>query len=184
MRQYVCAVHTLNSTLEQLPPAFDANLKIPDSQMMDILAFNFPRSHRELMTDQDFDAQTATTDQFVEICECAKSEESIRSKPRRHDQHDDSSEDESPIKKSTKKHHSTDSFESKKWLPHFCKEHGPKTTHDSKNCKVIHGSKKSNDWKKKETSDSTDYKSKYKKKSRELNLLQLETKKEKAKWTK
>ena len=50
--------------------------------------------------------------------------------------------------------------------------------------KVIHCSKKPNAWKKKETSNSIDYKSKHKKKSRELNLLQLETKKEKAKWTK
>ena len=50
--------------------------------------------------------------------------------------------------------------------------HGPNTTHDSKDCKVINGSKKTNDWKKKDTSDSTDYKSKYKKKTRELNLLQ------------
>jgi hypothetical protein len=38
-----------------------------------------------------------------------------------------------------------------------------------------------NDWKKKDTS-SSDYKAKYK--HRELNLLQLETKGEKAKWTK
>ena len=44
--------------------------------------------------------------------------------------------------------------------------------HDSKDCKVIHGSKKEpNNWKKKETSNSTDYKSKYKRKTRELNLL-------------
>ena len=40
------------------------------------------------------------------------------------------------------------------------------------------------DWKKKDTSSSTDYKAKYKKKHRELNLVQMETKKEKAKWTK
>ena len=40
------------------------------------------------------------------------------------------------------------------------------------------------DWKKKDTSNSTDYNSKYKKKTCVLNLLQLETKEEKAKWTK
>ena len=83
-----------------------------------------------------------------------------------------------------KKHRTSDYAKSKR-LPFYCKEHGPNTTHDSKDCKVLNRNRKEpNDWKKKDTSNSTDYKVKYKKKHRELNLLQLETKKEKAKWMK
>jgi hypothetical protein len=53
-------------------------------------------------------------------------------------------------------------------------------------CKVLLNGGRKDNWKKKDTSESKywDYKSKYKKKHAELNLLQRETKKEKAKWTK
>jgi hypothetical protein len=57
MRCYVGAVHTLNNALEQLPPSFDATQKILDQDMMDILASNAPKKHKELMTDQGFDPQ-------------------------------------------------------------------------------------------------------------------------------
>ena len=130
-----------------------------------------------------FDAQTAPTDEFVEICERAENKEALRSNKARRD-HDDSSDDERPRRKTMKKHCTSEHTKSKR-LPFYCKEHGPNTTHDSKDCKVLNGTRKEpNDWKKKNTSNSTDYKSKYKKKTRELNLLQLETKKEKAKWMK
>ena len=162
----------MDNMIGQLPPGIEANQKILDPDIMDILVSNAPKSHRELMTDQGFDAQTATTDQFVEICGGAETKEALRSnKLRRYDQDDSSPEDERLTRKPTKKHCKADSFKNK-WLPYYCKEHGSNTMHDSKDCKVIHGSKKEpNNWKKKETSNSTDYKSKYKRKTRELNLL-------------
>ena len=177
-RRYVGAVNTLNNALEQLPPSFDASQKILDQDMMDILASNAPKSHKELMTDQGFDPQTATTDQFVEICERAECKEALRTKHDRNRSEDDSSEDERPSKKSNKKRTSVP-YKAKR-APYFCKEHGPNTTHDSKDCKVLSGKK---DWKKKDTFEKSEYKNKYKKKTRELNLLQKETRKEKAKWT-
>ena len=115
--------------------------------MMDILASNAPKTHKELMTDQGFDPQTATTDQFVEICERAESKAALRTKNDRNRSDDDSSEAERPSKKSNKKR-TTVSYKDKR-APYFCKEHGPKnTTHDSKDCKVLSGKK---DWKKKDT---------------------------------
>ena len=180
-RRYVGAVHTLNNALEQLPPSFDASQKILDQDMMDILASNAPKKHKELMTDQGFDPQTATTDQFVEICERAESKAALRTKNDRNRSDDDSSEEERPSKKSNKKR-TTESYKDKR-ASHFCREHGPNTTHDSKDCKVLTGNK-SKDWKKKDTFEKSEYKNKYKKKTRELNLLQKETRKEKAKWTK
>ena len=78
-RQYVGAIHTLNNTLKQLPPSFNASQKIPDSNM-DILASNAPKSHKELMiTDQGLDPQTATIDHFMEICERAETKEALQS---------------------------------------------------------------------------------------------------------
>ena len=63
-----------------------------------------------------------------------------------------------------KKHRTSDYIKSKR-LPFYCKEHSPNTTHNSKDCKVFNGNRKDpNDWMKKDTSNSTDYKAKYKKK--------------------
>ena len=45
-RQYVSAVHTLNNMIRQLPPAFEANQKILDPDIMDILVSNAPKLHR------------------------------------------------------------------------------------------------------------------------------------------
>ena len=168
--------------IRQLPPAFEANQKILEPDLIDILVSKAPKSHRELMVDQGFNPQTATTDEFVEICERAESKDALRSNRKRSD--DDSSEDECPTRKAMKKNRTSDYAKSKR-LPFYCKEHGPNTTHDSKDCKVLNGNRKEpNDWKKKDTSRSMDYKAKYKKKHCELNLLQLDTKREKAKWTK
>jgi hypothetical protein len=117
----------------QLPPAFEANQKILDPDIMDILVSNAPQSHWELMTDQGFDAQTATTDQFeqfVEICERAETKEALRNNTGRCD-HDDSSDDERPTRKTTKKHRTTEHTKSKR-LPFHCKEHDPNTTHGSR----------------------------------------------------
>jgi hypothetical protein len=184
-RQYVGAVHTLNQTLEKLPPAFNAAQKIPALDLMDILASKAPKSHKELMTDHGFDPQTATTADFVEICERAETKENLRhSKHSRFESDDDSSRDERHNK--TKKHKKEKSSTTNK-APFFCKLHGPNTTHDSKTCKVLNGQDEKPDWKKKNSGDTNkykDYASKYKKKAKELHFLQIEAKKEKSKWAK
>ena len=76
-RQYVGAVQTLNEKMEDLPPAFSEAQKIPAADMMDILASKAPKAHKELMTDHGFDPQTATQEQFVEICERAETKEQL-----------------------------------------------------------------------------------------------------------
>ena len=67
----------------------------------------------------------------------------------------------------------------------FCKEHGANHSHNSKDCKVLNDPNRDTYKKKPNNPDKyKDYKSKYQKKHAELNLLQSETKKEKAKWIK
>jgi hypothetical protein len=185
-RQYVGAVATLNDTLAKLPPAFDASQKIPDTDIMDIMASKAPKNFKELMTDHGFDPQTATTATFVEICERAETKEAIQKRrPSKYDSDDDSSVDERPRHKQKLHKKPRNSYSARKEF--YCKEHGPNSTHDTKDCKVIKGRLEGkSDWKKKDTSEGrySDYKSKYKKKHAELNLLQRETKREKARWIK
>jgi hypothetical protein len=180
-RQYVGAVATLNETLAKLPPGFDAAQKIPDTDIMDIMASKAPKNHKELMTDHGFDPQTATTETFVEICERAETKEAIQKRPSKCSSDDDSDNHERHSKKAKKKPKYSQSARRE----YYCREHGPNSTHDSKDCKVLIAAKKEN-WQKKDKSEHkySDYKSKYKKKHAELNLLQMETKREKAKWTK
>ena len=177
-RQYVGAVATLNETLVKLPPGFNVQQKLATSDIMDIMASRAPKNHKNLMTDHGFDPHTATTDEFIELCERAETKEAIKAS--KYDSSDDSSEDERPKKKNKKP--KTNQSARREF---FCKEHGPNTTHDSKDCKVLNGAKKDS-WKKKDTSENkySDYKQKYKKKHAELNILQRETKREKAKWAK
>jgi hypothetical protein len=181
-RQYVGAVATLNDTLSKLPPAFDDLQKVSDIDMMDILASKAPKGHKELMTDHGFDPQTATTAEFVEICERAETKEALQTRKKSHDSDDDSSDDEVQRPKKPRKKAKTSSYHNSRERSEFCcEEHGPNPT-----CKVLLNRGGKDNWKKKDASESkhSDYKSKCKKKHAELNLLQKETKKEKVKWTK
>jgi hypothetical protein len=67
--------------------------------------------------------------------------------------------------------------------PHYCKEHGPNSTHDSVDCKTIKG-RKGEMPKKTWAAKNKDYKEKYKSKHRELNMLQEDLKRSSDKWKK
>jgi hypothetical protein len=177
-RQYVGAVATLNDTLAKLPPAFDATQKLSDIDILDIMASKAPPTHKDLLTEHGFNTQTGTTIQFVELCERAESKDAKR-RPNQNESDDDDSDPNRRTKKARRKpkHRERTEF--------FCKEHGPNGSHNSKDCKVLLDTKRDT-WKKKPHNSERykDYKSKYQKKHAELNLLQNETKKEKAKWIK
>jgi hypothetical protein len=96
-----------------------------------------------------------------------------------------SSDEDSPSKK--RKPSKAKNFRSQDRKEFYCKEHGPNSTHNSSDCKVIHGrSSDKQAWKSKDKSENkySDYKAKYKNKSRELHILQTEAKEAKVKWTK
>jgi hypothetical protein len=179
-RQHIGAVSTLNETLTKLPPNFNARQKIPDTDIMDIMALKAPSSHKELMTDHGFDPQMATLEELVEICERQETKEAIRKRPVYTSDSDSSVEAPRHKKKKYQKNPKPD-----KRQDFCCKEHGPNPTHDTIDCKVLNGRKKK-DWKDKDKSETkySDYRSKCRKKHAELNLLQAQAKKEKAKWKK
>jgi hypothetical protein len=185
-RQYVGAVNALNMKFEELPPAFDAAQKIPETELLDILASKAKRSHKELLTDHGFDPHTEDIDKFVEICERAETKEALSKKSdrsRRFESDDDSDQSVGYKKKPKKRPHRPATGHSN----YYCSYHGNNNTHDSKNCKVLLAEKEGKpDWKKKSKDGKgyKDYKSKYAKKTKELNILQSETKLMKKKWIK
>jgi hypothetical protein len=186
-RQHVGAAATSNDTLSKLPPVFDDLQKVSDTDMMDVLASKAPKGHKELMTDHGFDQQTATTAEFAEICERAETKEAPQTRKQSHDSDDDSSDDEAQRPKKPRKKAKTSSYHNSRERSEFhCEEHGPNPTHNTSACKVLLNRGGEDNWKKKDASESkhSDCKSKHKKKHAELNLLQKETNKEKAKWTK
>jgi hypothetical protein len=132
------------------------------------------------MTDHGFDPQTATLEEFVEICERQETKEAIRKRPACTSDSDSSVEELRHKKKKHQKNPKPD-----KRQEFCCKEHGPNPAHDSIDCKVLKGRKKK-DWKDKDESENkySDYKLKHKKKHAELDLLQMQAKQEKAKWKK
>jgi hypothetical protein len=172
--------------LEKLLPAFNATQKIPALDIMDILASKAPKPHRELMTDHGFDSQMATTEELVEICECAETKENVscskNSKNVQFKSGNASLNNKRHKQKKQKKKLTTTR------APFFCKLHDSNTSHASINYKVLNArSKQKLDWKRKNldgVNKYKDYQSKYKKNTQKLHLLHIETKKEKAKWTK
>ena len=181
-RQYVGAVETLNDTLAQMPPNYDATQKLSALDIMDIMASKAPQSHKDLMTEHGFDPQTATTEKFVELCERAENRDSKR-KPK----YDDMSEEDSGSERENRKNKKKPKYRERK-RDFFCKKHGPNNSHDSKDCKHL---KDPGNYYASKKLLNADEKSKYKRKQHELHILQRETtqakestKREKEKWIK
>jgi hypothetical protein len=123
----------------------------------------------------------------VEISERAETKKTVQEERKRYFNSKDmsSSDDDSPSKKGkpTKARNFRSSQDRKEF---YCKEHGPNSTHNSSDCKVIHGrSSDKQAWKNKDKPEKhAEHRSKHKNKARELNILRLEAKEAKAKWTK
>ncbi len=202
-RKYVGAVGTLNETLKELPPLYDASQKIADQELLDILASKAPTSHKAMMIEHGFDPQSATLQQFVEFSERAETKQALQ-----HHYDKDASESDNSYKKVARKGKSSkskhDSYKSRedthkgksrsaKELEFYCSYHKANDSHDTVKCKVLNGEK---DYKKKtsfaddknkrdnkERHRSSD-KAKYKSKSRDLNVLQEQLEGQKQKFKK
>jgi hypothetical protein len=185
-RQYVGAVHTLNETLAKLPPLFNSTQKIPETELLDILASKAPTRHKAIMIEHGFDPQTASIEEFVEISERAETKEALESKSGTEKQYsyasDSSNKKPSRSMKSRKKYEDQPQRERKEF---YCKQHGPNSTHNSRECKTLINQDKpkwnSNDNNKRDYNDS---KSKYKNKIRDMNAIHQEAHDEKEKWIK
>jgi hypothetical protein len=136
---------------------------------MDIVASEAPKTHKGLMMDHGFDPQTASTANFVKICKRAEIQDSIQLKCSSNCWRDDSSDnDERRSKKFKKKARTAQAIRQE----FCCREHGPNSTHGSKDCEVLNGAKKEVHEKKDSSeSECSDCKWKHKRKHAGLSLL-------------
>ena len=64
-RQYVVFVRDLNSSMAQMPPLFDKNQQLDESELVDSLANKAPRRHKAMLISQGFNPDTGDLETFV-----------------------------------------------------------------------------------------------------------------------
>ena len=57
-RQYVGLVRNINSRMAQMPPLFDKNQQLDESELVDSLANKVPISHKVVLISQGFNPET------------------------------------------------------------------------------------------------------------------------------
>ena len=135
-RQYVGLVHDINSRMAQMPPLFDENQQLDESELVDYIANKFPRIHKAMLISQGFNLETGDLAIFVEHCEQAKTTDNIAmdkfsaseedSNTKRHKKRSKSKECEENGKKRHKKNSSL-----------YCSLHGENKSHTSREWKVL-----------------------------------------------
>ena len=123
VRNYYQNLMRMNT--EELPnlPPFHANQSITNDKMTDIILFGTPKSWQNEMDRQGFNPMDKALHEVVDFMENIETVEEPE-KPK-----------SNPNKDSKKKNSS--SSNNKKKPTHFCTEHGPNYTHDTKDCKVL-----------------------------------------------
>ena len=159
MSQYVGLVHDLNARMDQLPPLFEDSNKLDEAEFVDSLTNKAPRSHNAMLISQGFKPETRDLETFVEHCERAETTDNIaRANSAASD------EDSEPRKKKRLK--SKDEHGKKRQKQHsklYWSLRGKNTSHTSRECKVLKAKgKKKPKFSKKD----------YKKKAREVNILE------------
>ena len=76
-RQYMELVCNLNLRMAQMPPLFDENQQLDESELMDSLANKVPRSHKAMLILQGFNPKTGDLETFVEHCKQSETTDNI-----------------------------------------------------------------------------------------------------------
>ena len=135
-RRYVGLVRHLNSRMAQMPPMFDKNQKLDESELVDSLSKKAPRSHKAMLILQGFNPETGYLENFVEHCEQAEITDNIsvakfsasyeNSDTKRHKKCSKFKEREDNGKKHRKKNSSL-----------YCSLHGENKSHTSRECNIL-----------------------------------------------
>ena len=170
-RQYVGLVRDLNSRMAQLPPLFEDSQMLDESELVDSLANKAPITHKAMLISKGFNPETANIETFVEHCERAETTNDIAGT-----KFAASDEDSDPRKKKRTKS-KDDHGKKRKKRPNkmYLSLHGDNTIHTSWECNVLKSKGKEN---------PKFSKRDFKKKSREINLLEKKASQEKAKYLK
>ena len=170
-RQYVGLVCNLNSRMAQLPPLSEDSQMLDESELVDSLANKAPRTHKEMLISQGFKPETTNLETFIKHCERAETTDNIaRAKFAA------SGEGSEP---SNKKRTKSKDYHGKKHKKRSVKMyyflHGDNTSHISRECNVLKSKGK----------EKTKFSQKdFKKKSREINLLENKDSQQKSKYLK
>ena len=161
-RQYVGLVRDLNSRMTQFPPFFQEIHKLDESELVDSLSNKVPRSHKAMLISQGFNTETKDLETFVDHCERAETTDNIaRAKFT-------ASDGDSDTKKKKKRLKSKDEHSKKRQKQHsklYCSIHGENTSHTTRECNVFKAKGK----------EKPKFSKKgYKRKSKEVNLLEKE----------
>ena len=160
-------VHDLNSRMAQMPPLFNDNQLLDESEVVDYLANKAPRSHKEIMISQDFIPETGDLATFVKHCERAETIDNIAmAKSSTSNEDSDTIKNKKCYKKTKEREDSGKKRRKNSSL--YCSLHWENNCHTSRECTFL----KARDSEK----DKSKYRNKdYKKSFNELNILQAET---------
>ena len=76
-RNYVGLVRDINSRMAHMPPLFDENQQLDESELVDYLANKSPRSYKAMLIYQGFNPETGDLENFVGHCEQAETTNNI-----------------------------------------------------------------------------------------------------------
>ena len=149
-----------------MPPLFDKNQQLDESELVDSLTNKAPRSHKAILVSQGFNTETGDLATFIEHCEWSQTTDNIAMA--KFSASDKDSEIKRHKNRSNFKEHEQNSMKHrKKNSSMYCSLHGENKSHTYKECNVL---KKRAKYK-----ENSQYGRKYyKKKFKELNLLQEE----------
>ena len=158
--------------MAHIPPLFNCNQQLDESKIMDYLVKKEPRSHNAIMISQVFNPKTGDLATFVEHCELDETTDNI-AMAKFSDQDSDTMKNKRRSKKTKEREDSGKKRCKNSSL--YCSLHGEKNSHTSRKCEVLK--------ERPEEKDKSKYgKNYYKKKCKELNILQAEPTHQKSKY--
>ena len=170
-RKYVGLVRDLNSRMAQLPPLFEDSQKLDESELVDSLTNKAPSTHKAMLIAQGFNPDTADLETFLEHCERAETTDDIYGAKFAASDTDSETRKKKRLKSKDEHGKKRQKCSSKM----YCSLHGDNTSQTSRECNVL----KSKGKEKPKFS-----KKDYKKKAREVNLLEKQASHQRAKYLK
>ena len=163
-RQYVGLVHDLKSRMAQMPPLFQESQQLDESELVDSLANKAPRSDKDMLISQGFNPETGDIETFVKHCERAETTDKIAGvKFAASDKDSDTKKKKMRLKFKGQDKHGTK--RQKQHYKLYCSLHGENTSHTTRECNLLTAKEKE-----KPKFSKKDYKRKF----REVNLLEKE----------
>ena len=157
-----------------MPPLFYENQQLDESEMVDFLANKAPRNHKTMLIYQGFDPETVDLEIFMELCERSESTDNISgAKFAASDAESDTKLNKKRPNFKERQEHGKKRHDKQYLL--YCSLHDENKSHTTRECKVLKAKTKD------KPNYYTDY---YKRKSRELNLLEKEAAHQRAKYLK